>query len=228
MQRRAILSIGLGWAAVAGAGAATARDLSESDAAQGVRQALERGAAAAVTALGRTDGFLGNAAVRIPLPGAFEDAARLLRRTGQGDRVDELVVAMNRAAEAAVPEARTMLLSAVKGMSIEDARRIVAGPPDAATRFFADKTREPLTLRFQPIVARTTQRVRLAEQYNALAGRAAGLGLLRGERVSVEAHVTAKALDGLYFMIGEEERRLRRDPVAAGSELLRRVFGGVR
>lgn len=227
MQRRTVLSIGF-MASVGVPWGVVARELSESDAALGVRQALERGAASAVATLGRTDGFLGNPSVRIPLPSVLEDAARVLRRTGQGARIDELVVAMNRAAEAAVPEARTLLVGAVKSMSIEDAGRIVSGPPDAATRFFAEKTREPLSVRFRPIVARATQRVRLAEQYNALASRAAGLGLLRGEAVSVEGHVTAKALDGLYFMIGEEERRLRRDPVGAGSDLLRRVFGSGR
>jgi hypothetical protein len=230
MQRRqtviaALLAGGLGGL---GFPARVAAQLSEGDAALGVRQALERGAAAAVASLGRADGFLGNPKVRIPLPGVLDDAAKLLRATGQGHRVDELVTAMNRAAEAAVPEAKGLLVAAVKAMSIEDARQIVGGGEDAATQFFARKTREPLGVRFLPIVTKATERVKLAEKYNSFASRAAGLGLLKGEAVSVERHVTAKALDGLYLMIGEEERRIRQDPVAAGTTLLRRVFGSGR
>jgi hypothetical protein len=199
--------------------------LSESDAAAGVRQALERGAAAAVTLLGRPDGFLANPRVRIPLPGALRQAAKLMRATGQGAKVDELETAMNRAAEQAVPQARDLLVSAVRSMSIEDALRIVRGGDDAATQFFAAKTREPLAARFLPIVTRATERVGLAARYNAVASRAASMGLLEGDAVSVERYVTAKALDGLYLVIAEEERKLRRDPLGAGSALLRRVFG---
>lgn len=232
MQRRTwIGGAGVGvLAGVLGPGAIplASAQLTESDAALGVRQALERGAAAAVASLGRRDGFLGNPKVRIPLPGGLEQAARLMRATGQGAKVDELVTAMNRAAEQAVPEARDLLVNAVKSMSIEDARRIVTGGDDAATQFFAAKTREPLTGRFLPIVTRATQRVGLAAKYNAVASRAAGVGLVKGDAVSVERHVTAKALDGLYLMIGEEERRLRQDPVVAGSALLRKVFGAGR
>jgi hypothetical protein len=232
MQRRTwIGAVGAGVlsASVAPWAVPTARaQLTESDAALGVRQALERGAAAAVASLGRRDGFLANPKVRIPLPGALEQAARLMRATGQGAKVDELVTAMNRAAEQAVPEARDLLVNAVKSMSIEDARRIVTGGDDAATQFFAAKTRVPLTGRFLPIVTRATERVGLAARYNAVASRAAGIGLVKGDAVSVERHVTAKALDGLYLMIAEEERRLRQDPVAAGSALLKRVFGSGR
>ena len=207
---------------------AWASQLSESDAALGVRQALERGAVSAVGLLGRTDGFLGNPKVRIELPGMLKDAARLLRATGQGQRVDELEIAMNRAAEAAVPQARTLLVNAVKSMSIEDARKVVSGGEDAATRFFETKTREPLGAQFLPIVTRATQKVSLAEKYNRFASRAAGVGLLKGDQVSLEQHVTSRALDGLFFMIGEEERKIRRDPVGAGTALLRRVFGSGR
>jgi hypothetical protein len=202
--------------------------LSESEAAGGIRTALERGAVVAVNLLGRTDGFLGNPKVRIPLPGALNDAAGLLRAIGQQRRVDELVTAMNRAAEAAVPQAKTLLVQAVKSMSVEDATRILAGGDDAATQFFAAKTREPLALRFLPIVTRATERVKLAAKYNAVAARAAGLGLIRQEDASVEQYVTGRALDGLFLVIGEEERRIRRDPVGTGSAILKRVFGSLR
>jgi hypothetical protein len=198
---------------------------SNSDAAAGIRAALERGAVAAVALLGRPDGFLGNPRVRIPLPGFLEEAAKLLRFTGQQQRVDELVTAMNRAAEAAVPEAKTLLVNAVRSISVGDARRIVSGGDDSVTRFFADKTRGPLAERFLPIVKRHTARVDLAGRFNAVAGRIAGLGLVKSEDANIDRYVTRKALDGLYLMIGEEERKIRRDPIGTGSAILAKVFG---
>lgn len=207
------------------AAAAPAWALGEGDAAAGVRAALERAALAAVALLGRTDGFLGNPQVRIPLPGALADAEKLLRATGQGRRLDELITAMNRAAEAAVPEAKSLFVGAVKSISIEDALKIVRGGPTSVTEFFATKTRTPLGERFLPIVTRATERVSLAQRYNALAQRASGLGLLKGDDLSVQQHVTTRALDGLYLMTGEEERKIRANPAATGSAILRRVFG---
>jgi len=207
---------------------ASLQSLTESDAAAGIRAALERGAVAAVGLLGRTDGFLGDPKVRIELPGFLNDAARFLKATGQQRRVDELVTAMNRAAEAAVPEARTLLVSAVKNMSVEDAKNILTGGDDSATQFFAGKTREPLSQRFLPIVTRATQKVSLADKYNAVAGKASALGLLRKDEANVQQYVTGRALDGLYLVIGEEEKKIRQDPIGTGSALLKKVFGGLR
>ena len=204
---------------------ASATGLSETDAAAGVRVALERGASAAVSILGRRDGFLGNPKVRIPLPSFLEDAAKLLKMIGQQQRVDELSVAMNRAAESAMPQARLMLVNAVKSMSVEDAKRIIVGGDNAVTEFFAGKTREPLTVQFLPVVTRATQRVALAEKYNAVAGKAAGMGLAKQDDANIEQYVTGKALDGLYLMIGEEERKIRQDPIGTGSAILKKVFG---
>jgi Protein of unknown function (DUF4197) len=207
-------------------GAAFAGLFSESDAAAGVRTALERGATSAVLLLGRSDGFLGNPKVRIELPGFLKDAAKLLKATGQGKRVDELVMAMNRAAEAAVPEAKAMLISAVKAMSVEDATKIVKGGETSVTQFFTTKTREPLGGKFLPIVERATEKVSLAKKYDALAGRASGLGLMKKEDANLNGYVTGKALDGLYFMIAEEEKKIRKDPIGTGSAILKKVFGG--
>lgn len=198
----------------------------EAEAAAGVRAALLRGADAAVGLLGRMDGFWGNPQVRIGLPKGLTDAARLLKATGQGRQVDELVLAMNRAAEAAVPQARPLLLHAVKTISVEDAASLVKGGDTALTQFFAAKTRQPLHDAFLPIVTQSTEKLSLASRYNALAGRAAAMGLLKGDDTSVQRHVTARALDGLFLMIGAEERKLRADPLRAGSALLGRVFGG--
>jgi len=223
MQRRRVFVLIAG-ATLAVADRVRAADPSNADAAAGIRVALERGANAAVGALGRPDGFLGNPQVKIALPGHLEDAAKVLRFTGQQRRVDELVTAMNRAAEAAVPEAKPMLVAAVKSLTVSDARAIVTGGDDSVTRFFADKTRAPLAERFLPIVKRHTESVDLAGRYNAVAGQAAQAGLLHGDAATVERYVTGKALDGLYFMIGEEEKKIRRDPIATGSAILSRAF----
>jgi Protein of unknown function (DUF4197) len=199
--------------------------LSEGDASLGVKTALERGAVAAVDLLGRSDGFLKNPKVKIPLPGFLNEAAKLLKYTGQQRRVDELVMAMNRAAESAVPEAKTLLVGAVKSMSVQDALKVVQGGDTSVTKFFAGKTREPLGVKFLPIVTQATEKVALADKYNAVAGKASGLGLVKKEDANIQSYVTRKALDGLYFMIGEEEKKIRRDPVGTGSDILRKVFG---
>ncbi len=203
-------------------------DLSNAQASQGLKAALEQGARAAVGALGRPDGFLGNASVRIPLPGYLDEAAKLLRTFGQGARLDELINAMNRAAEAAVPMAQDLLISAVKSLNVQDAKNILTGGDTSVTHFFSEKTRQPLSQKFLPVVTKTTAKVDLASKYNQIAGKAAGMGLVKGDEVSIERYVTGKALDGLYFMIGEEEKKIRQDPVGTGSALLQKVFGALK
>lgn len=203
-------------------------DLTEGDASQGIKVALEKGALAAVALLGKTDGFLGNPKVRIPLPGFLEDASKLLKMTGQGKRVDELVTSMNRAAEAAVPMGRDVLVGAVKSMSVTDAKNILGGGENSVTQFFAEKTRTPLGEKFLPIVTQATEKVGLANQYNKVAGKAAGIGLVKSEDANIQRYVTGKSLDGLYTIIGEEERKIRQDPVGTGSAILKKVFGALK
>lgn len=201
--------------------------ISETEATSGIRAALERGAVAAVGLLGRSDGFMGNPKVRIPLPGFLNEAAKLLKLTGQQKRVDELVLAMNRAAEAAVPEAKALLVSAVKSMSVSDATRILSGGDNSVTEFFAGKTRTPLSVKFLPIVTKATEKVALADKYNALAGKVSAMGLLKKDEANLQQYVTGKALDGLYLMIGEEEKNIRQNPVGTGSAILKKVFGSL-
>ena len=203
-------------------------DLSAGDAASGVRAALEKGANAAVGLLGRPDGFLGNPRVRIPLPGSLEKGVKMLRMVGQGDRVDELVTAMNRAAEQAVPASRDLLLGAVRSMSVTDAKGILMGGETSVTQFFVNKTRMPLTERFLPIVTTATARVQLADKYNRIAGKASGMGLMKAEDANIQRYVTGKSLDGLYLVIGDEERKIRQDPMGSGSAILQKVFGALR
>jgi hypothetical protein len=152
----------------------------------------------------------------------------LLRTLGQGGRVDEIITSINRAAEAAVPQAKDLLVNAVKGISVQDAKNILSGGDNSVTQFFAEKTRAPLQGRFLPVVTQATERVGLLAQYNDVAGKAAGMGLLKPEESNIQQYVTGKALDGLYLMIGEKEREIRRDPVGTGSAVLQKVFGAIR
>jgi hypothetical protein len=200
-------------------------NLTQSDATAGLKAALERGATIAVDLLGRTDGFWANDRVRIPLPDWLNRGERALKLMGYGKDIDALKLGVNRAAEQAVPESRTLLVNAVKSMSVADAKKILGGGDTAITQFFADKTRSPLTQRFLPIVTKTTDRIGLAQQYNRLAAQGAKFGVVKGDQVRIENHVTGKALDGLYFMIGEEEKKIRQDPVGTGSDILKKVFG---
>ncbi|MBP9149303.1 MAG: DUF4197 domain-containing protein [Rhodoferax sp.] len=233
MQRRTISSFLLSSAASSlavfhlGAVAQT-QGLSNQQVSNGLKTALEQGARAAVAQLGRQDGFWSNDKVRIPLPGFLQDTAKLLRRIGQGDRLDELLKAMNQAAEAAVPLAKDSLVAAVKSMSFQDAATVLRGGDTSVTEFFASKTRLNLTEKFLPVVTKTTSRVDLATKYNRIISKAAGMGMLRAEQQSLEHYVTDKTLDGLYFMIGQEEKKIRRDPIGTGSALLGKVFGTLR
>jgi hypothetical protein len=205
-------------------------DLSQKDASLGVKTALEKGAEVAVSLLGKNDGFWGNDKVRIPLPDWIEKAERAIKLLGRGKDIDDLKLGVNRAAEQAVPQAKTLLVSAVNSMSVQDAKSILTGGDNSVTSFFRDKTQAPLNTKFLPIVTQVTNKIGLATQYNEFAGRIQKTGFvqLKPEQARVETHVTAKALDGLYYMIGEEEKKLRDNPLGAGSDILKKVFGAIK
>ena len=231
MQRRKFQACGFAaliLLATTRAQALSLADLSNADASSGVKAALEHGALAAVGLLGQSGGFLNNPQVRIPLPGYLNDAAQLMKRFGQGARIEELETAINRAAELAVPMGKQVLVGAVRSMNVQDAKNILTGGTTSVTQFFAEKTRVPLGQKFLPIVAQATDKVGLAQQYNAFAGKAAGFGLLRQEDASIEQYVTGKTLDGLFTVIGEQEQQLRQNPAAAGSAILKKVFGALK
>jgi hypothetical protein len=200
--------------------------VSSSDATAGIRAALQRGAEAAVDLLGKTDGFWGNERVRIPLPDWLAKAESVFRLLGRKQELDDLHMSINRAAEQAVPEARKLLVGAVKSMSVQDAKAILTGGDTSATQYFEKKTRTPLAGRFLPIVTKVTRRNGLAQQYDGLAKNAQSLGLVKGD-ASIEHHVTNKALDGLFMMIGDEEKKIRANPAATGSTILQKVFGSL-
>ena len=212
----------------ASASAAGLADITNKDAVSGLRQALTDGAAAAVGKLGVENGFFGNTRVKIPLPESLQKVEGLMRAMGMKRQADELELAMNRAAESAVTEAKPLLVDAVKNMSIEDAKAILTGGDNAATEYFRRKTAEPLAKKFLPIVKKSTAQVGLAEKYNAIAGKGSQLGVIDASQASIEQYVTKKALDGLYTMIADEEKALRQDPVGATSSLVQKVFGALK
>jgi hypothetical protein len=216
-------------ALIAGVAAAASLDqLTGSEATAGLKAALDKGAASAVASLGRHDGFWANPKVKIPLPENMQRARSALKLMGKGREVDELERAINRAAEEAVPQSKQLLTSAVKSMTVEDAKQILRGGDDSVTQFFRAKTAPQLTERFLPIVSKVTASSGLAQQYNSLAGQAAQFGLVKAEDATIERYVTRKALDGLFTMIAEEERKIRANPVAAGSDIIRKVFGALK
>ena len=128
----------------------------------------------------------------------------------------------------AVPMAKDLLVGAVKSMSVTDAKKILAGGDTSVTGFFAEKTRDPLGVKFLPVVTKATEKVGLAAKYNQVAGKAAGMGLVKKEDANIQQYVTGKTLDGLYFMIGEEEKKIRQDPIGTGSAILKKVFGAIK
>lgn len=202
--------------------------ISNTDAVGGLKQALTDGSGAAVSLLGKENGFFGNDKVKIPLPPALEKIESALRFMGKQQQADDLVLAMNRAAEAAVPEAKALLVDAVKKMSVQDAKGILTGGDTAATDYFRRTTEGQLTQRFLPIVKKATDRVGLAQQYNSLAGQGVSFGLVGKDEATVENYVTKKSLDGLYFMIAEQEKKFRQNPMGAASNIVQKVFGVLR
>ena len=211
-------------AAVAAAGL---EDISNRDAINGLKEALTRGSHAAVARLGAENGFFGNDRVKIPLPPSLRSVEAVIRSIGMSPHADELVLRMNRAAEAAVPEAKTLLVDAVKRMSVQDAKGILTGGEDAATQYFKRTTSEPLARRFQPIVKKAMAKVKLAEKYDEIAASGAKLGLVKEEDAQLEDYVTRKALDGLFVVIAEEEKKIRRDPAGTASQIIKKVFGTI-
>ena len=211
-------------AAVAAAGL---EDISNRDAINGLKEALSRGAQAAVARLGVENGFFGNDRVKIPLPPSLHRLEAVMRSIGMSPHADELVLRMNRAAEAAVPEAKTLLVDAVKRMTVQDAKGVLTGGEDAATQYFKRATSEPLTTRFRPIVKKAMEKVKLAEKYDEIAASGAKLGLVKEEDAQLEDYVTRKALDGLFVVIAEEEKKIRKDPAGTASQIIKKVFGAI-
>jgi hypothetical protein len=225
---RGILGFFVGFVISVSGFAAGLDRFSNADAASGLKQALTEGSAAAVAKLGVENGYLNNPKVKIPLPPSLKKIEGAMRVMGMRRQADELVVAMNRAAEAAAPEAKALLVDAVKKMTVQDAKGVLTGGDTAGTEYFRRTTQAQLTARYLPIVKKATDRVGLAQQYNSIAGQGAALGLVKEDQATVERYVTAKALDGLYLMIAEQEKAFRQNPLGASSDIVKKVFGALR
>jgi hypothetical protein len=202
--------------------------LSNQDAVSGLKAALEKGSGAAVDLLGKTDGFFGNSAVKIPLPDSLKKYEKLMHSVGMGKYADELVLTMNRAAEAAVPEAKKLFVDSIRKMSVQDAKGILTGGQTSGTEYFKRTTSEQLRAKFLPIVKQATAKVKLAEKYNQYAQKGAQFGLVKKDQANLDDYVTQKSLDGLFYMVGEEEKKVRQNPVQAGSDIIKKVFGALK
>ena len=214
-------------AGIAVPAAAQLAALSSRDAAGGLRAALSQGIGTAVAQLGATNGFLNDPKVAIPLPPALEKADRALRMVGMSGQADELRVTMNHAAEQAVAQAKPVFEDALRHMTLSDAKAILNGGDDAGTQYFRRATSAQLTGKFRPIVASATAKLKLASQYDELAGKAAQFGLISAGEANLDDYVTARALDGLFSRIADEERAIRKDPLAQANSLIKKVFGAL-
>jgi hypothetical protein len=202
-------------------------DLSQKDASGGLKDALIQGAQVAVKQLGTPGGFSNNPDVRIELPGKLGKAAKTMKMMGMGAQVEQLEASMNKAAEAAVPQAQALLVDAVKKMTVADAKSILSGPQDSATQYLNKSSREQIRAKFLPIVKQATDQVGLAQQYNAFAGQAASFGVVDAKSSTVENYVTEQALDGLFEIIAQQEANIRQNPAGAATSLAQKVFGAL-
>lgn len=222
-----LLSLAAGLALSSSAFALSLADLTQSDASGGLKDALTQGAKVAVQQLGKPGGFSNNPDVRIELPGKLGKAAKTMKMMGMGAQVDQLEASMNKAAEAAVPQAQALLVDSVKKMTVQDAKSILAGSNDSATQYLNKTSREQIRAKFLPIVKQATDQVGLAKQYNSFAGQAASFGVIDAKSANIENYVTEQALDGLFAMIAEQEASIRENPAGAATSLAKKVFGAL-
>lgn len=207
-------------------GAATAPGkLSQGEMSGGLKDALALGSERAIKGLSRKDGFLNDKNVRIPLPGKLRKIESSLRMLGQGKAVDEFLETANRAAEQAIPKAAPIVGDAIRGMSFDDARQILSGPDDAATRYFRSKTSGALTREMLPIVTDATDKAGVTRAFKRMVDKAGPAASMMGDDLDLDEYITGKTLDGLFFKLAEEEKAIRRDPAARGTDLLKKVFG---
>ncbi|MFS2122298.1 DUF4197 domain-containing protein [Pseudomonas sp. Pseusp97] len=200
-------------------------DLSQSDATGGLKDALTQGAQVAVKQLSQPGGFSNDPAVRIELPGKLGKAAKTMKQFGMGAQVDQLEASMNKAAEAAMPQAQALLVDAVKKMTVTDAKGILQGGEHSATDYLNRSSRDQLRAKFLPIIKQATDQVGVAKQYNAFASQAAAFGVVDAKSANIENYVTEEALDGLFKIIAEQEKTIRQNPTAAATGLAKKVFG---
>lgn len=216
--------------AVSTAAAQRTGNVSDGEISGGLKEALSKGVSTAIKSLGKQDGFLGNVRVRIPLPKSLQKVEKVVRVAGQGKAVDEFVASMNHAAEKAVPVAVDVFVDAIKKMTFDDARQILfSGKDDSATQFFRKNSEETLREKFRPIVEEFTEKTGVTQKYKAMIGKAGFAAQFLGkDATDLDGYVTQKALDGLFLLIADEEKKIRKDPLGRTTSLLRKVFGILR
>jgi hypothetical protein len=202
------------------------RELSENKIIRGLKEALQIGTSNAVGIISKLDGYYKSPEIRIPLPDSVQKVEKLLRAVGYGSKVDAFELSMNRAAERAAPEAKAMFLNAIKQITFSDAKKILQGRDNEATLYFEDKTRGRLHELFQPIVHSAMSEVGVTRWYQELEAKVRSIPFTESLNLDLDGYVTNKALDGLFFMVAEEERKIRQDPAARITDLLKEVFGG--
>jgi hypothetical protein len=199
-------------------------DLDSGTVIAGLKEALSVGTKNGVKLVSREDGYFANQLIRIPMPEKFRKTERLLRKAGFHKEADQFILSMNRAAEKAAPRALGFFLDAVKGMTIPDAMHILRGNDTAATDFLRSRTYGGIYGAFKPVVASAMNDVQVTRSFKDMMSRASSIPFLKKESLDLDHYVTAKALDGLFLMVGQEERKIRKDPAARVTDLLKKVF----
>ncbi len=238
VARVAVVVVTLGCAAAASAGllddllgtvgglkGPAAGGLTDGQVVSGLKEALSVGTANAVAATSKVDGYFANAAIKILVPEKARKVASVLEKVGFKEEVDDFVLSMNRAAEKAAPQARARFVAAIKEMTFDDARKILGGGETAATAYFEGKTRQQLADDFRPVVSKSMDEVGVTRSYKRMMAKYASLPFTRAESLDLDRYVTEKALDGLFYVLGQEEKKIRTDPAARVSEILKTVFG---
>ena len=201
-------------------------ELSQEKIAAGLKEALKIGTGNAVNVTGKLDGYFMNQAIKILMPERLQTMEKALRTVGYGAEVDQFILSMNRAAERAAPAAKQIFWKAIGEMTFQDAKKILSGHETAATDYFKTKTTDRLTVAFKPIVEKATNDVGVTRQYKNLVGRFQNIPFVKKEIVDIDQYVVTKALDGLFYVVGEEEKKIRKNPAARVTDLLKEVFAG--
>jgi hypothetical protein len=199
--------------------------LSDAKIGSGLKEALQIGTENAVKLTGKTDGYFMNQVIKILMPEKLRTFEKGLRAVGYGPKVDEFILSMNRAAEKAAPAAKQIFWNAIGEMTFDDVRKILSGHDTAATDYFKGKTTNKLTATFKPVVDKSMNEVGVTRQYKELVGRYESIPFVKKESFDLDQYVVTKALDGLFHVVGEEEKKIRKNPAARTTDLLKEVFG---
>jgi hypothetical protein len=224
-----LLTVAPGWAQfdrlLGGLGPGRQSGLSDAKVSSGLKEALKVGTENAVRLTGRTDGYFRNETIKILMPKGLRNLEQPLRAIGYGPQIDEFVLSMNRAAERAAPFAKEIFWNAITQMTFDDARKILTGGDTAATDYFKNKTSDPLAVAFRPVVEKSMNKVGVTRQYKDLVGQYEGLPFAKTVVFDLDGYVVTKAMGGLFYVVGQEERKIRKDPAARATDLLKEVFG---